>query len=361
MYMISSDIEHSFRYNRFFANTGAVAGVFLVVGVIVASIVAIVGIILCKRRRRQRIRLSISRPIPYPENPFEDPRDLPSPTQMRYTSNSVARNVVGTGLGAVPVTYDLTNTSGVAPSPPPRTYTIDRLLDEQAPIESQVETSMAGIGAGRTSLGQSVYDGLMYNGPFSDYHNFRPTHYSHPSDASGPIGLAITMEDPAEVPAVASYSRPRSRPVSPAPSTPSVYPATLPADDEVELERGNEPLPTPAASDDSHVTPVPHSQRRAPEIPPRNPLRSTDLHSKLLIRTQLTPQEGREPNAKPYEPLTPPASISSEQSQSPRSTLVNPFSEVQLEMPQTPSNANPYDNFYTRRKLAGPEVRRSPS
>ena len=75
---------------------------FTVVGLIVAGAAAIAAFILCKRRRRRRIRHSISRPLPYPDNPFEDPRESPSPTQMRYASDSSHRNLVGAGLGAQP-------------------------------------------------------------------------------------------------------------------------------------------------------------------------------------------------------------------------------------------------------------------
>jgi hypothetical protein len=76
------------RYLRFFHNAGAVAGVFLVIGVILTGVVASATFIMCRRRRRRREEhrrwlISINRPRPTAdgsqEDPFEDPRSAPSP------------------------------------------------------------------------------------------------------------------------------------------------------------------------------------------------------------------------------------------------------------------------------------------
>ncbi|KAJ7783753.1 hypothetical protein DFH07DRAFT_202316 [Mycena maculata] len=76
----------------FFQNLGAVAGVFLVVGVIATSIVSFGLFVMCRRRRRRRERhrrwlISVNRPRPVPDeepqDPFQDIRTPPSPPQMR--------------------------------------------------------------------------------------------------------------------------------------------------------------------------------------------------------------------------------------------------------------------------------------
>ncbi|KAJ7492647.1 hypothetical protein FB451DRAFT_541812 [Mycena latifolia] len=83
-------------HSSFFNNAGAVAGVFLVVGAIVAGIAAAIMFILCRRRRRRRERhrrwlVSINRPRPLADgsdNPFEDPpRPSPSPPMRGVDRN----------------------------------------------------------------------------------------------------------------------------------------------------------------------------------------------------------------------------------------------------------------------------------
>ncbi|KAK7064252.1 hypothetical protein R3P38DRAFT_33781 [Favolaschia claudopus] len=74
-------------HTSFFHNAGAVAGVFLVIGVILTAIVAFATFVMCRRRRRKREAhrrwlISINRPRPVSDpshDPFEDPRSAPSP------------------------------------------------------------------------------------------------------------------------------------------------------------------------------------------------------------------------------------------------------------------------------------------
>jgi len=95
----------------FFNNEGAVAGVFLVVGAIVTSIVAFTLFVLCRRSRRRqeahrRWLVSMNRPRPLPdEDPFtpaamrsfDRPWDGASPARSLHQDNST-----GLGLYGVP-------------------------------------------------------------------------------------------------------------------------------------------------------------------------------------------------------------------------------------------------------------------
>ena len=132
---------------------------FVVVGLVVAGAAAVAAFILCKRRRRRRIRQSISRPLPYPDNPFEDPRVSPSPTQMRYASDSSHRNLVGAGVGAhAPMQRNL----------------LDEEFDDVVPIapllahtsagrhsrENSAEMAFAGVGAGGLMGAFPLFGGL---------------------------------------------------------------------------------------------------------------------------------------------------------------------------------------------------------
>lgn len=214
-------------------NTAAVAGVFLVVGVLAAAVLLLVG--LCIRRRRQQHNRrkrwidGIQRPIPPSSDPFNDSRDLPI-------------------MRSVNITRDNASWDG-------RRHT---LLDDSAstspmfPGEDIQGPGISGIGAGSQPMKQYA------EGPFSDIYSYRPQG----------IGLAISTG-----PGIA-----QSRP-SLAQSSPSVYPATLPRDDassiyeDVELDHREEPNP-----------PV------APPRPPRSVLRDMPSNSGLEYRPITPPQ-----------------------------------------------------------------------
>lgn len=333
------------------------------VGLIVATIAAIVAFIMCKRRRRRRIRLSISRPLPYPDNPFEDPRESPSPTQMRYNPDTPHRNVVGTGLGAERME---------------QRNLLDAEFDNIAtPVMSHAsggrhsrtgstELTLAGVGAGNKSVGRPAYDAPTptYTGPFSEYHTFQPGHQQRPSDGSGSIGVAITNDT------VQQHSEPTPRHVkrvsnapSATPSTPSIYPATLPGGEEDMMSESSHTPLTPSTIEPS-IPPLdkpvrPPRKRPVAPLPPRNPQRNPDLQTKLLVRTQVTPEDAKVLEPQPYEPLTPPASVSSDSGYSPVRTSTNPFLDYNRYMSevQAPIEAKPRDTFYTRRKLVNTHVR----
>ncbi|KAI0815018.1 hypothetical protein BC629DRAFT_831898 [Irpex lacteus] len=326
----------------FLANGGAVAGVFVVVGLIVATIAAIISFIMCKRRRRRRIRLSISKPLPMPDNPFEDPRESPSPTQMRYApSDASHRNLVGTGVGL--------NTQPRQS----RNLLDDEIEEIPGPVMAHLPrtSGFAGVGAGDKSIGRPAFNALpSYNGPFSSYTNpNRLTHSSRPSYGSSSVGVAITTDEPQQTSGTdnsnlnASAQTPRHlKHASLTPSTPSIYPPSLPnvddSTDTATITDDTHNLPITPSTDEAIQLPLgtvdlnsseapmrPPRRRPAPPLPPRSPLRPSSKHGEntldLTISTQLSPAEqsttspqASAPEAKKqtiteeYEPLTPPAS-----------------------------------------------------
>ncbi|KAI0682688.1 hypothetical protein BC835DRAFT_851743 [Cytidiella melzeri] len=382
----------------FLANGGAVAGVFVVVGIIVTAIAAIFTFISCKRRRRRRIRLSISRPLPMPDNPFEDPRESPSPTRMRYApSDTSDRNLIGRGLGV--------------DTQPPR---VRHLLDDEfeevpGPATTHaaaVGTGFAGVGAGGKSVGRPTYDGTpSYNGPFSEYAvDHRPTHLSKPSNASSAIGVAITSDEVHQATSngIAHPTPRRIKHASLTPSTPSIYPPSLPAvDDGDTTTEDSHGSPITPSTDEGAAIPLglglgmlaqsteparPPRKRPAPPIPPRSPLRPSSAHFEhpltTISSTQLPPHEPTKtgtvatstphPDQYHYEPLTPPASVSSFSSEvaMPRAVVArpspsnNPFEEYNRMMSRTGIplvDTKMKDTFYTRRKLVNPDIARRTS
>lgn len=397
-----TNVNTSLRH-RFLNDGGAVAGVFVVVGLVVATIAAIVAFILCKRRRRRRIRLSISRPLPFPENPFEDPRasPSPSPTQMRYTHNSLHRNLVGAGIGAStePVPHATRNLldDEIEPIPAPVMSYTPSVRSGRSRRSERVEVSYAGIGAGGVSLGRPAYDGSpSYDSHSDEFHIFQPGHTHRPSDASGSsstssagVGVALTSDTvqppaPTQPPFTPRHRRRTSATPSAAPSTPSIYPATLPGgtEDETATESSHGPI-TPAVEQPASPLglalgavagkpPVrPPRRRPVAPLPPRNPLRTaaTADQAKLLVRTQVTPEDAQILDAaKPYEPITPPLSATSSNSDGGHSPMsmdvplarpplrppVNPFADYNRYMAgkvdvAPPAEAKPRDNFYSRR------------
>ena len=370
---------------------------FLVVGIVSAVFVAGLCYFFHKKRRRQRIRHSISRPLPYPDNPFEDPRDTPasptSSTQMRYASDNSHRNLVGAGLGL----------SGPQQAQQNSRHLLDDDISEdgiQHPVTPhnlqyntnalQVPPQAHGMGLASVGSGLRSVGNAEYNGPFSDYYNSRPTHQQKPSLHSE-IGLAITTEQTQHAegphPIVAQVSSSSSGRPSSTESSPSIYPASLPPvlTEEVDHGRVNEPAglsppppperrrppvlrlqqPDPEEGPKSTISNSSNGSPGAPLLPPRNPLRTSQHEaSKLLARTH--PGHDQQDRfsqigfQKTYEPLTPPDSSppsaishdgGSERSAS--SERRNPFADVLMPdeglKPQViPSPVR--DTFYTRRK-----------
>lgn len=265
------------------------------------------------------------------------------------------------------------------------------LLDEEfenipAPVMSHspahsrtgsVEYTFAGIGAGSRSLGRPAYDApATYAGLFDGNPTFQPSHQPRPSNGSSSIGVAITNDIVQQRPEpTPRHMKHASATPSAAPSTPSIYPATLPGgEDDTTTESSSSHAPLTPSTLERPVPPPLEKPVRPPRkrpvanpqaLPPRNPLRSPELQTKLLVRTQVTPEDAKvlEPTTV-YEPLTPPASASSDSGHSPTHTRresANPFADYNRYMSevQAPVEAKSRDTFYTRRKLVNTQVRGS--
>ncbi|KAM5536232.1 hypothetical protein V8D89_010131 [Ganoderma adspersum] len=325
-------VDEATSSHGFFSNSGAVAGVFLVVGLVIAAIFA--GIYLYfRRRRRQRAPHfieSISRPLPMPDDPFEDPRTLLPPPEMHYASGYADRTLVIAGAAT--------------PHPTPSRSPFDSDLDHASLHSSEAHRSgeqvhglgLAGAGArGKFQYGDSSQSSLHSR--------------SGQATQRGPVGLAITTDIRPD-----SASSARREPSS-AQSSPSIYPPSLPTPSgEDDYSSVNIPLsnnngttrfanvsatrlsspttrkPVPLHDLPEPVAPVARSpqqqqaeQTRPPVIPPRSPLRrnSTATSRSLSrspppfrlssIQTQLKNPELANAALLPYEPLTPPTSLAS--------------------------------------------------
>ncbi|KAI0361550.1 hypothetical protein OH77DRAFT_441718 [Trametes cingulata] len=382
----------------FFANSGAVAGVFLAVGIVVTAI----GVGIClfiRRRRRPRFIDTISRPLPMPENPFEDPRDF-TPPNMRYALGHPEGSTLVIGPMSRPSGDTRRSSSGRSSS----TRSTDRYHG----------LGLAGVGAhGRSaSMGSARLSSEMRQ--------------HHLSGQSGVVGLAITTDQRVE------SARSRRPEPSSARSSPSFYPPTLPelrnehnegALVEVPLERPSNlnrtgsspsvhsvtrkpvpsPEPEPEPVKEAIVAPIPRAPEqitttRPPVVPPRSPLRRNSYHNSTTspmtvpqplsptpsyTRAQISPETppqrhtptltlpppvppraprdrdtfGSEMAAvvlKTFEPLTPPTSLSS---LSPPTSSQGHESESSAPPPLSPGSerGNPFqDGREERVARAGP-------
>ncbi|RPD55793.1 hypothetical protein L227DRAFT_292694 [Lentinus tigrinus ALCF2SS1-6] len=323
---------------RFFSDTKAVAGVFLAIGIVITAIGLGICFILRRRRRRTpRFMNSISRPLPMPDNPFEDPRALSPQPQMRYASGYTDRTLVIAGK------------DGAVPSRSP--------FDDEMEQGSIVHGSFGHHTGSNEHLNGLGLAGIGANGRrYSDgtSSSSAESRARKPSGGSS-VGVAVTSDhriDP---------SLPHRLEPSSARSSPSLYPPTLPTlpgEDnrsliDIPLSANNSTtlvgaLPSPGSTSSAarvsspttrkpvpvHTdlpplkpvaptprTPQQHSaqQTKPPVIPPRSPLRrSSTATARSLsrspppaldsIQTQLQKPEAI---MKSYEPLTPPASFAS--------------------------------------------------
>ncbi|RDX55800.1 hypothetical protein OH76DRAFT_1477519 [Lentinus brumalis] len=317
----------------FFADSKAVAGVFLAIGIVIAAIGLGICFFLRRRRRRTpRFMNSISRPLPMPDNPFEDPRSLSPQPQMRYASGYTDRTLVIAGKDRV-IPYRSSFDDEMEQG-----SVVHGSVSHHAGSNEHLGLGLAGVGANGRRLGGGVRRSSMES---------RPRNLS----GSSSVGVAVTSDhriDP-------SYSRKPE--TSSARSSPSLYPPTLPAlagEDnrslvDIPLSANNSttlvsalPSPTSAARVSSPTvrkpvpahtdlplqepiapTPLTPQQQRAqetkpPVLPPRSPLRRNSTVRSLSrsppppplasIQTQLQKPEGA---LQHYEPLTPPASFAS--------------------------------------------------
>ncbi|KAH9898341.1 hypothetical protein C8Q73DRAFT_788530 [Cubamyces lactineus] len=384
IYGVEIDSSHGF-----FSNSGVVAGVFLVVGIVITA--GFVGVCLFLRRRRRNPRFieTISRPLPMPDNPFEDPRDLPAP-QMRYASGYTDRTLIiesGTANRDAPRPQRSPFDDDMAPaalSRPPSSRSASRYNG----------LGLAGVGAhGRSGSTDSSRSSAASR-----------SRSRHTSGQSGGIGLAITSDFPQG--ANARERRPDAPPPS-AQSSPSIYPPTLPNEDDegvlvdVPLNRhrdsstpsvhsvARKPVPSPdlipSAPSPSPNSPAPvaspiprtpQASARPPVIPPRSPLRRNSMNATQplspppykrppisLDTRMVSPQLARNDTAgtsatsatasssemesialRPYEPLTPPTSLSS---------LTPPGSSVGHESSSSPLSEKPGSFMDMRDSVVG--------
>jgi hypothetical protein len=170
--------------NSFFSKAGQVAGVFLVVGIVAASLMVFL-FVSCRRRRarynrRKRWLSGIQRPLPIPDDPFEDPRDPPS-------------------MWAV--------NDGVSWDGRRRT-----LIDNENPTPMSTDGPTNGLGL--SGVGPEA--ALTHGGGYNPGYNLLGASYEQ-----NMISLAVST----------NRDGGQSRP-SLAQSSPSIYPPTLPAHDE---------------------------------------------------------------------------------------------------------------------------------
>jgi hypothetical protein len=181
----------------FYSNHGAVAGVFTAVGLAIAAFLVLL-FLLIRRRNHTRDRKQLHSMISHTTGrPADNYGDQASPPLMRTVS--VDRRDITWGGSARRHLLD----DEVAPSPSPRR---GEFAGSYAGVGARGEftSSYAGIGAGGTP-GQHP----LYEGPFSDYHS--PYHPSFPV-ANG----RDSSDDPNQSKA------------SLTPSSPSIYPNSLP-------------------------------------------------------------------------------------------------------------------------------------
>lgn len=340
-------------FYRFFSNTKAVAGVFLAVGLIIAGGIGAVVCLLLRRRKRRTPRFlnNISRPLPLPDNPFEDPRSLSPPPQMRYASGYTDRTLI---IGGAANEANRPTRSPFDEDMEPASTQGSVSHHSHEPING---LGLAGIGA---------------NGRRASVSGHRASVESRRRNPSGNSSIGIALTSDMRIDASRSH-RPVPSSVSTR-SSPSLYPPSLPVlngEDNQSLvdiplstnnsttrvgalpssptaadraNRVSSPTtrkPVPVHSDTAEprtpttptmitpLSPAPRNpqqiqaqQTKPPVLPPRSPLRRNSSRSPppvlASIQTQLrkpeeaaTQQLQSQSQFQLYAPLTPPASLSS--------------------------------------------------
>lgn len=264
---------------RFFHNQGVVAGVFVVVGIAVAALIA--GLIFCIRRKRRSNRrkrwlagMQQQMPPTFATNPFQD-----STYEQEHKGELIQpeRSVEGD------VQWDRT-------SP-------DLLLAEAQKSRQ--------------------YRNLLPQGPFSLYPDPYPIAKLSNVAPSSPqehpnFGLAYSMDMPDRSRFRHSYT----------PSTPSIYPATLPLDDDDRRKIDEEAIVKPPQRESSKPT---------PPRPPRSHLRES---AKGLSYAPPTPPTSNSSHANDSNPPSP-ISISEPRTQDPFSRRT--FLDVSAVTPLPPN------------------------
>ncbi|KAI0756935.1 hypothetical protein C8Q80DRAFT_66746 [Daedaleopsis nitida] len=285
------DVSGASSKSGFFDNTKAVAATFLVVGIVIAGVTLGICFILRRRRRRTpRFLNTISRPLPMPDNPFENPRDISPPPQMRYASGFTDRTLIIAGAEAD------------RPARSPFDDNVDHASAKDSASHNSHERltglGLAGIGA----------HGRRASGGVRSSMEPRPR---NPSGASS-VGLAFTSDQRIDA------SRRLAEPSS-GRSSPSLYPPTLPAfhgEDnqslvDVPLSTNNSttqvgPLPSPTSNRSSLRVSSPTTRKPVPvhaDLPEQS---HSPAFSAPVAPAPRTPQQVQQAAAKP--PVVPPRS-----------------------------------------------------
>ncbi|KAF5374940.1 hypothetical protein D9758_000310 [Tetrapyrgos nigripes] len=286
--------------SSFFHNQGAVAGVFLCVGIVVACLVTGL-VLLCRRRRKRREKqrqwiASVRRRLPSVDSPFVDQEEDTPMRQVDY--------------------YDSTPPpTGVPPTNPERAYD----YDPRTPDPATSTFRNAGHDNKGYILSQRPTD------PFSDLYA-----YKHRQTE---FGVAVTTDTVVDtLPALQTAQSP-SRP-SLVQSSPSIYPPTIPLSnddvssiyEEVDMSHEEEsqpstqtmphakqdsisviPLMIPTPASTSTPSPTTETPTAFPSRPPRSVLR--EAPSKIMDYRPLTPPEsaqghdGNDSSTKPPSPI----------------------------------------------------------
>jgi len=213
----------------FFDNKKAVAGVFVTVGLALLAII-VASVFCCRRLRARRQRRSVAfQTISQPITTYRATGSLHEglmidPERESFHRPLVSSSPEGSVIASVHRSASQSSHfSGDAHSP--------------------LTPGRAGIGAlGLTGMrkhtdtlpmGRQMTQVYRYDGPFSDYHQIPPppsnvtTHPLFPQPHGSTIGMAISG-GPETTPSVNRSRFSDDRAPSPAPSTPSIYPPSLP-------------------------------------------------------------------------------------------------------------------------------------
>ncbi|KAL5495419.1 hypothetical protein ACEPAI_882 [Sanghuangporus weigelae] len=338
--------------SSFWNKKGAVAGVFTVVGLIMLA--SILGTFyLCRRQRRKTGRPFV-KPAQFhrfsgPPEMSQQPTTYQPVRPRRFPMDDPQRYLLAPSI-----------TSGHSNG-----------LDDPATMRSASRSSCDAHQAGAlglTGLLANSSAGMQdYHGPFSDYHRYISTGETRLSTPSGEtVGMAVTTDfSPKESkPEREGESGPtpmaerRSTP-SPAPSSPSIYPPSLPAvpetdeDDylfyerETKWSRPESQLPTPPPRAVVNDAPSP----RNPFSSPLDPVYDS-AHKQTV-----SPPPPRIVTNQAYRPLTPPDSSAGHSPSTPQ------FSEPSEST--KPLNVAPYSNTFLGRSVSMrteplPRPKRSP-
>ncbi|OCB90098.1 hypothetical protein A7U60_g2656 [Sanghuangporus baumii] len=338
--------------SSFWDKKGVVAGVFTAVGLIMLA--SILGIIyLCRRQRRETGR-PFAKPARF--HRFSDPPEMSQqPTTYqpvrprRFPIDDPQRYLLAPSI-----------TSGHSNG-----------HEDPAMMRSASRTSSDAHQPGALGLtgvlANSSGEMQDYHGPFSDYHRYISTGDTRLSTPPGEtVGMAATTdfspkeskpEREAESGPAAAAER-RSAP-SPAPSSPSIYPPSLPAvpetdeDDylfyERETKRGRPESQLPSPPPRAVVNDAPD---------PRNPFSSPlDPVYESAHKQTVSPQPPRIVTNQAYRPLTPPDSSAGHSPSTPQSPEPGESTK--------PLNVAPYSNTFLGRSVSMrteflPRPKRSP-